>query len=154
MSEPPIPLIAGTCKRAVGRRVGLGAERHRMREGVLRIDDPPGHRRRAGAVRRDEAHGERAGLGIEHVVDVALPVDRDVLGLVLRHRPVAHAREEARKLLRLRVGEFDELEAVGPDRIVGADGGGRCVVRERTHGCLRDKFRASRLAQGWRKLCE
>ena len=111
-----------------------------MLEGVLRIDDAPRHRRRAGTVRGDEARRERAGLGVEHVVDVALPVDRDVLGLVLGDRPVAHSREQARELLRLRVGEFDELEAVGPDRIVGADGGGRCVVRERTHDSLRDEF--------------
>ena len=49
---------------------------------------------------------------------------------------VAHALEQVGELLRLGMGELDELEAVGAGRIGGADGGGRGVVREGTHGKL------------------
>ncbi len=58
---------------------------------MLRIDDAPGHRRRARSVLLHEAHRMQAGLGIEHVVDVALPPDRDVLAAMFRDLGVAHA---------------------------------------------------------------
>ena len=41
------------------------------------------------------------------------------------------------------MGVFDELEAVGAHRIVGADRGGRRVVRERTHGQVSQIFEVS-----------
>jgi hypothetical protein len=53
---------------------------------------------------------------------------------VLRHLRVAHAGEELGELLRLGMGELDELEAVRAGWVGFADLGGRRVVREGAHG--------------------
>ena len=126
-------LDGGNIQRLVVAGVGLGAELYGVIEGVAGMHDAPGHRRRARPVLGDEARGERAGLGIQDVVDVALAIDGDVLGLVARDRDVAHALEQIRQLRRLGMGELDELEAVGAGGVGGGNGGGRGVVREGTH---------------------
>jgi DNA-binding Lrp family transcriptional regulator len=61
-------------------------------------------------------------------------LDKRTGRLVARDRDEAHQFEQRVQLPGLGVGIFDELEAVGAHRIVGADGGGRRVVRKRTHG--------------------
>ncbi|MNV70024.1 hypothetical protein D3C71_1629620 [compost metagenome] len=104
-----------------------------MLEGVLGIDDAPGHRRGAGAVLVDEAHGMRARLGIQDVIDIALSPDGNVLALVSRDRAVAHAGKELGELLRLRMGEFDEFEAIRTSRVLRGNRCGRGVMRERAH---------------------
>jgi len=119
-------------------------------EGVPRVDHAPGHRRRAGAVLLDEAHGVRARLGVDDVVDVALAPDGDGLAAMAGHRHVAHALEQLGELLRLGMGELDEFETVGPGGVVGADLGGRRVVRERTHLLLQSAGCSARCVQ-WRK---
>ncbi|MCY1240277.1 hypothetical protein D9M72_531150 [compost metagenome] len=104
-----------------------------MVEGVLCVDDAPGHGRGAGAVLIDEAHGMRAGFGVQNVVDVALPPDRDVLGLVLGNRAVTHASKKLGELLRFRMGEFDEFEAVGASGVFSGNRCRRGVMREGAH---------------------
>jgi hypothetical protein len=49
-------------------------------------------------------------------------------------RRVTHAGEQFLELFRLGISELDELEPVGAGRVLRADPGGRCVVREGTHG--------------------
>ena len=118
-----------------GRNVGrLRAQRQRALIGRLRIDHAKRHRRRARPVRGDKVETVGAGLLVDEIVDVALAIDRDLLGLVARDRHVAHQLEQRVQFFRLRMRVFDELEAIGAHRIVGADGGGRRVVRKRTHG--------------------
>jgi hypothetical protein len=102
--------------------------------GLLRIDYAKRHRRRAGSVRGDEAGAVAARLLIDQIIDVALAIDRDLLGLVAGDRRIAHQPEKRMQLFGLGMRVLDELEAVGAHRIVGADGGGRRVVRKRTHG--------------------
>ena len=85
-------------------------------------------------MRGDEGKTVGAGLLVDEIIDIALAVDGDLPGLVARDRRIAHQLEQRVQLFRLRVGVFDELEAVGAHRIVGADGGGRRVVRKWTHG--------------------
>ncbi|MNV87745.1 hypothetical protein D3C71_1818940 [compost metagenome] len=48
-------------------------------------------------------------------------------------RAVAHASKELGELLRLRMGEFDELEAVGAGGIVSGNRCRRGVMREGAH---------------------
>ncbi len=85
-------------------------------------------------MRGDEVKAVGAGLLVEEVVDVALAVDGDLLAAAARHRRVAHQLEQSVQRLRLGMRVFDELEAVGAHRIVGADDRGRRVVRKWTHG--------------------
>ena len=82
------PLDGGNIERlARGRNIGgLGTERERAREGRLRIDHAERHRRRARPVRGDEVEAVAAGLLIDEEVDVALPIERDALAAVTRHR--------------------------------------------------------------------
>ena len=129
-------LDGGNVERLLRRRnIGrLRAERQRPLIGQLRIDHAKRHRRRAGPVRGDEAMAMGTGLLVDEIIDVALAIDRDLPGLVARNRRIAHQLEQRVQFLRLRVRVFDELETVGAHRIVGADGGGRRVVRKRTHG--------------------
>jgi hypothetical protein len=53
---------------------------------------------------------------------------------VARDRQVAHQLEQGVQRFRIGVRVFDELEAVGAHRVVGADSRGRRVVRKWTHG--------------------
>ena len=82
---------------------------------------------------RREAGRERARFGIDDVVDVTLPIERDVLGPMPRDRHIAHQLEQRVQFFRLGMGVLDELKAVGAGRIVGADFRGRRVVRKWTH---------------------
>src|SRR5713226_6234865 len=100
---------------------------------MLCVDDAPRHRRCARAVCGSETGRERAGLGIQYEVDVALAIDRDVLGPVPGDGCIAHAPEQLCELNRLRMSKFDELEPVGADRVLRADPGRRRIVRKRTH---------------------
>jgi len=104
-----------------------------MFEGVLRIHHAPGHRGGAGAVLGHELRREALGIRIQDVIDVTLPIDCDRLLLVPRDRLVAHLLEQDRQLLRLGMGEFDELETIRAGRVLGGDGGGRGFVRKGTH---------------------
>ena len=79
-----------------------------------------------------------AGLLVDEVVDVALAVDRDHLGLVAGNRHIAHQLEQRVQLFRPRMRVFDEFKAIGAHRIVGANRCGRRVVRKWTHADLPD----------------
>ena len=131
-----MPLMAGTSSVfCAGRNIGgLRAERQRAFIGLLRIDHAERHRRRARPMRGDEIEAVGAGRFVDEIIDIALAIDRDLLGLVAGDRRIAHQLEQRVQLFRLRVGVFDELETVGAHRIVGADGRGRRVVRKWTHG--------------------
>ncbi|MGY4381508.1 hypothetical protein ACVWZ3_009147 [Bradyrhizobium sp. i1.3.6] len=131
-------LDRGHIKRLLHRRhIGrFGAERDRTVIGRLRIDHAKRHRRRAGAVRGDEVEAVGAGLLVDEIVDVALAVDRDLLALVAGDGRITHQLEQRVQLFRIGMRIFDELEPVGAHRIVGGDGGRRCIVRKRTHGAL------------------
>ena len=129
-------LDGGHVERLLRRRNirGLGAERQCALIGLLRIDHAERHRRRAGPVRGDEIEAVGAGLLVDEIIDVALAIDRDLLGPVPRDRHIAHQPEQRVQFFGPRMRVFDELEAVGAHRVVGGDGGGRRVVRKRTHG--------------------
>lgn len=101
-----------------------------MLERVLGVDDAPGHRWGAGTMTCNETRGMTAGLGVQHIVDVALSPDGDVFRLVPGDRNIAHACEELAQRLGLGMGEFDEFEAVGAGRIVGGDFRGRRIMRK------------------------
>ena len=117
-----------------GRNIGgLRTERKCPLIGQLRIDHAKRHRRRARPMRGDEAMAVGAGFFVDEIIDVALAIDRDLLALVAGDRRIAHQLEQGVQFFRLRVGILDELKAVRAHRIIGADDGGRCVVRKRTH---------------------
>jgi hypothetical protein len=82
----------------------------------------------------DEARRMAAGLGVQEIADVALLPKLHRLRLVGGHMRVAHPREEIAEHLRLGMGEFDELEAVGPGGVLVRDGRTRGVVGKRSHG--------------------
>ena len=82
----------------------------------------------------DEVEAVGSGLFVDEIIDVALAIDRDLLGLVPRHRRVAHQLEQRVQFFRFRMGVFDELKTIGAHRIIGCNGGGRRVVRKWTHG--------------------
>ena len=129
-------LDGGNVERLLRRRNigGLRAERQRARIGLLRIDHAERHRRRARPMRGDEAMAVGARLFVDEIIDVALAIDGDLFGPVAGDRRIAHQLEQRVQLFGPWVGVFDELKAVGAHRIVGADGGGRRVVRKWTHG--------------------
>ncbi len=130
------PLDGGNVERLLrGRNIGgLRAERQRALKGRFRIDDAKRHRRRARPVRGDKVKAVGAGLLVDEVVDVALAIDRDLLAAVARDRRIAHQLEQPVQRRRVGVRIFDEFEAVGAHRVVGADDRCRRVVRKWTHG--------------------
>ena len=75
-----------------------------------------------------------AGLFIDEVIDIALAIDRDLFGLVPRDRRIAHQLEQRMQLFGPGMRIFDELKTVGAHRVVGANRGGRTVMRKWTHG--------------------
>ena len=85
-------------------------------------------------MRGDEIEAVSAGLLVDEIIDVALAIDRDLLGLVAGDRHIAHQLEQRVQFFGTRVCIFDEFETIGAHRIVGADDGGRRVVRKWTHG--------------------
>ena len=84
----------------------------------------------------DEAGGVGARFGVDDIGDVALLPKLHVLGLVAADQFITHPRKQIAQLLRVGVGEFDELEPVGAGGVFIGDGGFRGVVGERTHGNL------------------
>src|SRR5204862_7395067 len=60
------------------------------------------------------------GLGVDDEIDIALPMQRDILALVPGDCGEAHLCEQAAQLFRVRGCIFDELEAVGTHRILEA----------------------------------
>ncbi len=131
--RPADALDGGPVERLVRPLVRLGPLRHRVTEGVLGIDHPPGHRGRAGTVLGDEPLGEAAGFGVQDIGDVALLPELDRLRLVGRGVHEAHAPEEVAQGLRVGAGKLDELEPVGAGGVLGADRGLGGVVGEGTH---------------------
>jgi len=97
------------------------------------IDHAPRHGRRAWSMGGHETRRVRGRVAVEHVVDGALTIERDVLGFVPGDLGVAHLPKQGFELRWLRMREFDELEAVGAGGIGGADRRGRCVVRKWAH---------------------
>src|SRR4051794_12087163 len=112
----------------------LCAKRDRALIGLPGVDHPEGHRRRAWSVRGDEGKAVRARLLVDEIIDVALPIDRDLFGPVAGDRNIAHQPEQRVQLFRLRMRVFDEFKTVGTHWIVGADGGGRRLMRKWSHG--------------------
>ena len=102
--------------------------------GAVGVDDPEGHRRRAWPMHLYKIGRVAAGLFVDDVVDVALPVDGDRLPLVTGNGNEAHQPEEAWEFLRLGVGVFDEFEAIGAGRVGRRNLRRRCVVGKGTHG--------------------
>ena len=113
------------------------AQIDRALQGHLRVDHAPRHRGGAGAMLLHELGALAVGFGIQQVVDVALTVERDVLGLVLGDRLKAHLAEDPVENLRVGVRILDELEAVGACRVRVADRGLGGIMWERSHGFLR-----------------
>src|SRR6185503_19276004 len=103
-------------------------------------------------MRGDEAVAVAAGFLVDEIVDVALAIDRDLLGLVAGDRRIAHQPEQRVQFFRLRVGILDELKAVRTHRIIGADDGGRRVVRKRTHGGISRKLIWINIGRNGRKV--
>lgn len=77
--------------------------------------------------------GKTVGLGIKDVIHVALSVEGHSLGTMTRNRSETHGLKQGAKLVRLRVGKLDELEAVGSHRIVIRNRRRRSIIREGTH---------------------
>jgi hypothetical protein len=61
--------------------------------------------------------GIASGLRVDDEIDVRLPVQGDVLALVLGNRGKAHLGEQVAKHLRVGGGIFDEFETVGAHRV-------------------------------------
>src|SRR5262249_18420818 len=101
---------------------------------MLGIDDTPSHRGRGGAMQIDESSAETFPVGVEDVVDLALPVKRDGTRFVPRHKRKTHLFEQSFDFARLRMAEFHKVKSVGAGRVFGADFGWRRVMRERAHG--------------------
>jgi hypothetical protein len=57
-------------------------------------------------------------LGIDDEIDIALAIQGDVLLPVPGHRAEAHALEQRAERHRIGRGVLDELEPVGPHRVV------------------------------------
>src|SRR5229473_1615992 len=94
-----------------------GAKRQRPLVGEGRVLDPERDGANAGAVHARETLGEAVLLGIDDEVDVALAVERDILGAVLRDLHEAHVLEQRAERRWIGCCVFDELEAVGAHRI-------------------------------------
>ena len=85
-------------------------------------------------MRGDEAMAVGARRFVDEIIDIALAIDGNLFGLVAGDRRIAHQPEQRVQLFGPWVGVFDKLKPVSAHRIVGADGGGRRVVRKWTHG--------------------
>jgi len=105
--------------RPRAQRPRLGAELERAAPGEGGVADAKGHRAGRRSVGARELLPEARRLGVDDEVDVALAVQRDVLGAVAGDGREAHAIEQAPQQLRVRRRVFDELEAVGAHRVVG-----------------------------------
>jgi hypothetical protein len=93
-------------------------------------------------VRARELLAESAGLGVDHEIDVALAVERDVLAAVARADRETHAREQSAQELRIWGGVLDELEPVRSHRVVEK------VCHRRNYASIRGPSQASRTRLG------
>ena len=84
------------------------------RGGILHAES---HRAGRRAVLAREALAEAVRLGVDDEVDVALPVQRDVLAAMPRRHRKAQPLEQRAQQLRIGRGVLDELEPVGADGI-------------------------------------
>ena len=100
-----LPLDAPGAERQ-GPLVGGAGVLHPQRDGA---DARPVHPR--------EALGEALLLRVDDEIHVALAIERDVLGAVLRHLGEAHALEQDTERGGIGGGVFDELEPVGAHRV-------------------------------------
>jgi hypothetical protein len=89
--------------------------------GVLHTES---HRTRRRPVLARETLTEAVRLGIDDEVDIALPVQRDVLAAMPRRDREAEPLEQRAQQLRIRRGVLDELEAVGADGVFDRAGNG------------------------------
>jgi hypothetical protein len=69
-------------------------------------------------VLRPEVRHLSGGIHVEQKIDVALRVTAHILGAVIRQMREAHGGEQGGQRLRIGAGEFDELEAIEPQRVV------------------------------------
>ena len=90
----------------------LGAQRQRAGIGLGGVADAERHGADRGTVQAREGLGEALRLGIDQEIDLALAVERHVLGAVARHGGETHALEDAPQIRRVGRGVFDELEPV------------------------------------------
>jgi Biopterin-dependent aromatic amino acid hydroxylase len=82
------------------------------------IDDAEAHCAGARPMAFCKFGGEAVRLGIDDIVNAALPVQGDVFRTMPCDSRKAHQFEKGGKLRWLRMGELDKLKAVGPHRIV------------------------------------
>src|SRR2546426_2857823 len=94
------------------------------RGGILHAER---HRAHARAVAARKVLRERARLGVDDEVDVALLVEQHVLVAVPGDRLEAHALEQLAERPGIGHRVLDELEAVGLDRVVAQLGHGRIL---------------------------
>ncbi len=99
--------------------------------GERRILDAKRDRADRWAMHARERLRETVGLGVDDEIDAALPIEEHVLRAVLRNGRESHLAEEAPERRRIGRRVFDELEAVGAERVVPEVAG-----RSRCHGCL------------------
>src|SRR5207244_967948 len=85
---------------------------------ISSVADAERHGAYARSVASREVLRERARLGVEDEVDVALLVERDVLVPMARDALEAELLEQRAERLGIGRGVFDELEAVSLDRVV------------------------------------
>src|SRR5208283_430676 len=103
--------------RADARHAGFRPSLQRALIGDASVEHAETHGANRGAVGLGEVSRETIGLGVEHEVDVALPVERDVLGTVDADGDKAHQAEQLAELFGFRMRKLDELEAIGSKRI-------------------------------------
>ena len=96
----------------------LRAELQRAVVGLVRVLDPEGQAAGRGAVLAREVPGKALRLAVDDEVDVALAVERDVLGAVARDFGESQLLEDRLEHAGLRRCELDELEAHQAHRIV------------------------------------
>ena len=82
--------------------------------------------------------GDKAGsvgvrLAVDEVVDAALAVERNVLGLVPGNLDITHLLEQPLEFARVGMGELHEFEAIRAGGVIRADARRGRIVRERTH---------------------
>src|SRR5262245_18583120 len=127
MREAPMPLIAGMLSsprpgRLAPPRAALHAPRAALDEllvGARGVAHAERDRAHARPVAAREVLRERARLGVDDEVDVALLVERDALVSMARDRLEAHALEQRAERGRVGRRVLDELEAVGLNRVHG-----------------------------------
>ena len=97
---------------------GFAPERERAAVGLGGVPHPERHGAGGWAVRARECLREGIRLRVDDEVDLALAVQRHVLGAVPRDHRKAQPLEQRAQQLRIGRGVLDELEAVGAHRVV------------------------------------